>query len=171
MLGNYSVINFVTPLKSIPSRSCNGCTACCEGWLSGSIYGYPMYREKPCKFIDKDTGCSIYETRPSTPCKTFICYWKQNEIVPERFKPSSCGNIMIYRQSEQDLIHLDILEGSKPLSTEVLDWALEMYLNKKIDSLRWFMNNNMTTNYVSRNQKFIEKMNSLLIESYKAGLV
>lgn len=165
MLENYSIINFDSPLKSVPSRSCNGCTACCEGWLSGNIYGFIMERNKPCRFISKNNGCSAYEMRPHSPCKTFLCYWKQDESVPEKFQPNVCGNIMIYRRSEGNVVHLDILEASKSLNIELLNWALERYRQKKINSLRWFMNDNTTMNYVSRDQKFIDKMNLLMQEN------
>lgn len=169
MLENYSIINFDSPLKSVPAKSCNGCTACCEGYLSCNIFGYEVRNGRHCRFVDQGKGCQAYDLRPYNPCKTFLCYWKQDETVPEKFKPNVCGNIMVYRKSAEGIMHLDIVEATKPLNLELLDWALTRFRKKKIDSLRWFLNGKI--NYVSRDEKFIEHMEKLLAEYDKAGLV
>lgn len=68
-------------------RECNGCTACCEGWLSGEAHGHYFQPGRPCHF-KCEGGCSIYEKRPENPCKTFICEWLVNPELPEWMKPS-----------------------------------------------------------------------------------
>lgn len=160
MLDGYSIINFQ---NSIPAnageRSCNGCTACCEGWLTCNIYGYEVKRNQPCRFLSKNSGCSAYNMRPYDPCKTFKCYWKQDDTIPENFKPSVSGVIMIYRTSAEGIKHLDLVEGKKSLSLEILDFALTRYRQKKVDNVRWFIGDKV--NYVSNDQRFINKMKDL----------
>lgn len=141
-------------------RSCNGCTSCCEGWLTCTIYGYNVRPGIPCKFLSKGKECSVYAFRPENPCKTFVCYWKKEVSVPEEFKPSISKNIMIYRQSVEGVFHLDLVSAGAPLKLEILNWALNQYSLEKIDSVRWWVNGEM--NYVSRDNRFIE-----LIEKQK----
>lgn len=33
-----------------------------------------MYPGKPCHFVS-DVGCRIYEQRPVSPCRKFVCAW------------------------------------------------------------------------------------------------
>ena len=42
----------------ITKRSCDGCTACCEGWLMGEAYGNKFYSGCPC-YYKSENGCSI----------------------------------------------------------------------------------------------------------------
>lgn len=165
MLHNYSIVNFESPIKTVTTRLCDGCTSCCEGWLSCNIYGNEVYRGKPCVFLKEKQGCSAYDFRPTSPCKNFVCYWRQDITIPEKFKPNICGNIMVFRKTEDNIVHLDILEGSKPIDHELLDWVLQRYIEKKINSVRWFSNQNTLMNFVSRDEKFKEQMNKLLIST------
>jgi len=41
-------------------RTCGGCTACCDGWLTGNILGHELAPGKPCHFRG-DGGCTIYD--------------------------------------------------------------------------------------------------------------
>ena len=61
----------------IAERACDGCTRCCEGWLTGIAYGYEFYPGKKCHFLSSK-NCTIYPIRPDNPCKTFQCQWKEN---------------------------------------------------------------------------------------------
>lgn len=160
----YSIIDFENPLKPNNTRSCNGCTSCCEGWLTCNIYGYEVSRNKPCRFMSPspNAGCSAYEVRPHNPCKTFLCYWKQDPSIPEHFKPSISKNIMIYRRSAEGILHLDLIDAGKPISLEILNWALMRFRTRKVDSVRWWLDGKL--NYVSRDEKFIEIMDSRIRE-------
>lgn len=160
MFKTYSIINFEEPIKPINTRSCNGCTSCCEGWLSCNIYGQEVNLGKPCKFLDKSFGCSAYDLRPYDPCKTFLCYWKIDRTIPEHFKPSISKTIMIYRRSVENINHLDLVDAGKPISTEILSFALSLFQSKKVDSVRWWVKGKM--NYVSRDEKFIQAIDKSL---------
>lgn len=76
-------------------RVCGGCTACCDGWLPGTIYGYEMKPGQPCHF--RGTGsCAIYERRPHSPCRTFVCGWlATGSPFPDEFRPDRLGVIII----------------------------------------------------------------------------
>ena len=77
------------------SRECGTCTACCEGWLAGTIRGHQMKRSKPCHFLGcKNTRCTIYEERPEEPCRNFNCVWLKDGDVPEWMKPE-LSNVII----------------------------------------------------------------------------
>lgn len=158
----YSIIDFESPLKPVTTRSCDGCTSCCEGWLTCTIYGYDVAPGKPCRFMGKSTGCSAYEVRPYNPCKTFLCYWKQDSSIPEHFKPSISKNILLFRKSLEGILHLDIVEAGKPVSLEILNWALMRFRTKKVNSVRWWFDGKL--HYVSRDEQFIELMEKRLIE-------
>ncbi len=103
-------------------RACEGCTKCCEGWLSGTAYGYDFSPYKKCAFLKN--GCSIYEQRPIDPCKTFECQWKSNRIFPDWLKPDKSHVIILKR-------HLDIFDfymffsTGKKIEKNVHDWADE----------------------------------------------
>jgi hypothetical protein len=104
-------------------RSCEGCTACCEGWLTAEIKGEMMYPGKPCQFVEQGVGCTIYKDRPKDPCKEFRCMWRDTDeqIMPDEFKPSEVKS-MVTRQQIQGIDYLMLTEcGAKPLP-EVLSW-------------------------------------------------
>ncbi|MEP5766261.1 MAG: hypothetical protein ABJ308_16805 [Halieaceae bacterium] len=69
------------------TRECNGCTACCDGWLQTNVDGCEIGAGKPCKHISK-TGCTIYATRPFDPCVGFRCGWLLNDSMPDWMKPN-----------------------------------------------------------------------------------
>jgi hypothetical protein len=72
-------------------RSCGTCTACCDGWMAGDIFGHEMKEGQPC-FFRGEQCCTIYERRPESPCRTFICGWLQRDSpFPEDFRPDRLG--------------------------------------------------------------------------------
>jgi len=54
------------------ARQCGTCTACCDGWVKGTILGHEMKPGQPCHFRGEGC-CTIYERRPVDPCRNFIC--------------------------------------------------------------------------------------------------
>lgn len=92
-----AVISIVapTPLMVRAGRECGECTACCDGWLEGTIYQHDMHPGVPCHFVAKG-GCSIYAERPLSPCKEFVCGWANpNSPFPDSFKPTQIGIIIL----------------------------------------------------------------------------
>ena len=116
-------------------RDCHGCTACCEGWLTGAAHGHSFYPGKPCHFLTLG-GCSIYNDRPENPCKTFDCAWKldQEFIFPEWMKPSMSGVVMKFETWAEDQHYLEVYEMGKKIDAVVLNWLIMKSLqdNKNI---------------------------------------
>lgn len=76
-------------------RACDGCIACCEGWLSARIDGVRIRPGTPCIHCT-DSGCGIYERRPQEPCRQFICGWLQEDSpLPRHMRPDRCGVIVV----------------------------------------------------------------------------
>jgi len=114
--------------KNIPiyvetaGRSCNGCTKCCEGWLSAEIYGYKMSpSEGGCKFLGH-CGCSIYPVREQL-CKAFQCGWKENCSLHENLKPDICNAIIMNKRIEEYSYVRLIPAGI--IKNYVFEWAEE----------------------------------------------
>ena len=116
-------------------RECGDCTACCEGWLSGVVNDREFYPGMPCHFKGCN-GCSIYEDRPESPCKTYSCEWLKNDNVPEWMKPSKSGVIITAKDwthpdgSKQ--VFLEILEMGKKIDSTVLNWLFRTYLRTQV---------------------------------------
>ena len=76
-------------------RQCGSCTACCEGWATGTIRGHEMRAGLHCHFL-VDRKCTIYEERPVSPCRNFVCGWLADDSpFPEQFRPDKIGVIII----------------------------------------------------------------------------
>jgi hypothetical protein len=76
-------------------RACGSCTACCEGWAEGEIRGHKMFAGQHCHFLH-DGGCTIYEERPQSPCRNFVCGWLlPGSPFPEHFRPDRSGVIIV----------------------------------------------------------------------------
>lgn len=109
-------------------RNCQGCTACCEGWLWGSAHGHNFYAGRPCHFMC-ESGCSIYENRPEDPCKTFKCAWLQYKEIPEWLKPNLSKVIIVERSWEGHSNYLEVFETGEKIDSTVLSWFFEYHLN------------------------------------------
>lgn len=107
-------------IKSI-ERSCNGCTKCCEGWLTGEAFGFKFYPGKRCAFLGQK-GCNIYELRPYDPCVGFTCHWKDNINIPEWLRPDLSNIIMIKGYLEK-YEYLKLIQSGSKVKQEVFEWA------------------------------------------------
>lgn len=114
-------------------RSCDGCTKCCDGWLTANIHGEEMYPGKPCQFVESGVGCTIYDKRPKDPCKGFVCMWKAVDEVPEEFKPSEIGAIL-HRQEIGRISYLNITEAGNLLDPKLLSWFVTYCVERKINA-------------------------------------
>jgi hypothetical protein len=86
----------VIALQPSAQRSCGTCTACCDGWVVGTIEGHEMKPGTPCHFRGEGC-CTIYERRPKEPCRNFVCGWlAPDSPFPEGFRPDRLG-VMIIR--------------------------------------------------------------------------
>jgi hypothetical protein len=119
------------------------------------VFGFEVGPGSPCKFVIPGKGCGTYQYRPHSPCKTFKCLWKIDDNVPERFKPNNIKNILIPRKID-GISFVDIVEAGSPIDIDVLDWALRMFREEKIDNIRYFFKGRI--NYVTRNPEWVEKL-------------
>ena len=94
---------------------------CCQGWLEGEAYGHRFFPGQPCRMLGK-TGCSIYEQRPYSPCKTFECEWKIRNNIDDDLRPDRIGVIMVGRITEGHR-YIRVIETDKPISEKVYKWA------------------------------------------------
>lgn len=112
-----------------PPRQCEGCTACCEGWLSGEALGKRFFPGQPCHWMSCN-GCTIYEDRPSL-CTDFSCAWISNHFLPEWFKPTE-SNAITRWQTWKDIdectpedrggVYLVVLETGGKIKHNCMTW-------------------------------------------------
>lgn len=110
------------------SRSCAGCTMCCQGWLTGEAYGHRFAPGRPCGWLNK-SGCTIYENRPYSPCQTFECEWKRRSSIDPSLRPDLVGVIMISRMHG---VHeyIRVIESRGSVPDRVHEWA-QSYSNEQ----------------------------------------
>lgn len=102
-------------------RACGACTACCEGWAAGEIRGHAMYPGRPCHFLGA-SGCTIYEDRPVSPCRNFVCGWLgEPESFPDEFRPDRLGVIVIRVRWRDAPAYLLLSAGREP-DEALLEW-------------------------------------------------
>jgi len=120
-------INAVSAARG--ARQCGTCTACCDGWVKGTILGHEMKPGKPCHFRGEGC-CTIYERRPVDPCRNFICGWLQEESpFPEEFKPDRLGVLIIPVRWRTKTAYILRSAGRDP-DEALLAWMREFSLKK-----------------------------------------
>jgi hypothetical protein len=110
-------------------RECGDCTMCCEGHLSGDVYGKKFWKGLPCHFVTKNKGCNIYKDRPHHPCKSYKCAWISSDELPYWMKPNQIDAIIDWRVSDLKEKYLNVIEGNEDLKVEVLNWVLHYCFN------------------------------------------
>lgn len=135
-MGKISLALF--PRKPAKDRSCDGCTRCCEGWLTATIHGEDMYPGKPCQYVEEGVGCSIYNDRPKDPCKEFLCEWRVNDQIPLQFKPSISNSIILDKKI-RNIPYYNIVQTGTEADPEFLSW-LFMYCMTLSKNVRWEVN-------------------------------
>ena len=127
----------IIPILNI-SRSCNGCTACCDGWLHGEAHGHEFFPGRKCHFVSTD-GCTIYEERPYDPCHTFKCDWLVDHNFPEWLKPSLSN--VIFRSGEiNGMPYLRAFEMGVKMNSDVLSWLLISHIQQKLPNIVYSFN-------------------------------
>lgn len=91
----------------INQRSCQPCTACCEGWLDIKTFEVQAHLGKPCTNCSNQ-GCGIYDARPADPCQSFHCAWRmEGTLLPLTMRPDLSGAIVMMNQlrwQDEDVI-------------------------------------------------------------------
>ena len=121
------------------TRTCDGCTKCCEGWLSGEAHGHAFFRGRPCFFLNK--GCSIYDTRPQEPCRSYKCAWLDDMQFPEWMKPDLV-NVIINRTKRDNIMYYTLVESGSLLNVKVLSWMVQWALNNN-QNLMYYIDGGM----------------------------
>ncbi len=102
-------------------RSCQGCTACCDGWLKIEIDGESVYPGKPCPH-STGKGCRIYESRPDDPCRNFICGWLETgSPFPDNFRPDLLGVIILRARWRGRTVYALVPAGRDP-DAGLIEW-------------------------------------------------
>lgn len=136
-------------------RSCENCTKCCEGYLSGTVKNIPFYKGKPCHFVEIGVGCTIYKERPKDPCIKYSCQWLINENIPDWMKPNKINAIINLRLTEKNKIpYLEIIEAGETLNEKTITWLID-YCSKK--NINFFWEKNGKTYYIG-NKNFIKEI-------------
>lgn len=117
----------IVPVRPVPvsagSRECGSCTACCDGWMAGTIRGHEMKPGVPCHFV-RDGGCSIYEERPQSPCRSFTCGWMaEQQWFPEAFRPDRLG-VIIARISWRNRPAYLLRAAGRDPDAQLVEWMM-----------------------------------------------
>ena len=129
-----------------PPRSCDGCTACCEGWLSAEALGKRFFPGQPCHWVGC-SGCTVYEDRPLV-CSDFQCAWKDTHYLPEWFKPTQSNVICLWRKwkeyedctpEDRGGVYLSVSEMGERISAQCLTW-LNNYVAARQLNVRYELN-------------------------------
>ena len=88
-----------------------------------------MHPGQPCHFlaapVERSTGtspCRIYDQRPESPCRRFVCGWRAaGSPFPEAFRPDQAGVILVATRwrDAPAWIMLPAGNDARPL---MLDW-------------------------------------------------
>lgn len=77
-------------------RTCQPCTACCDGWVKMTIEGVPVSPGHPCPHSTPQ-GCDNYANRPVDPCVNFACGWIiPQSPLPDWMKPDNARVIVLF---------------------------------------------------------------------------
>jgi len=102
-------------------RQCGDCVTCCGGWVAGNMLGHDVKPGSPCPFVRAE-GCSVYERRPTNPCKNFICGWLlPDSPFPEHFRPDRVG-VIIVRIAWRDRPAYILVSAGNDADEAMLEW-------------------------------------------------
>lgn len=136
-------------------RNCDGCTACCEGWLQGEAYGLKFGKENACPFLT-NLRCSIHCVRPQV-CKNFYCGWIQ-ELFPEWMRPDK-SKVLISVENWSQGQCLRCIEMGQPISEEALD-EIKKFCSK--NNCPYIIQGKENVSYFG-SEKFIQEKNQIKV--------
>ena len=138
----------------LKQRSCSNCTKCCEGSLSGEVFGKTFYSGKPCHFVKLNEGCSVYKIRPNNPCASYKCVWLVNADIPEWMKPNISNAILDFRKINE-IEYIELHQAGASLDAKVLSWFITYATNNKYN-FAWTIDNGK---HWIGSFEFLEEMN------------
>jgi hypothetical protein len=116
----------ISEAESKADRQCDTCSECCKGWLFGNAYGHDFYPGKQCFYLQDK--CTIYETRPVSPCSAYKCHWLETEDLPVWMRPDLSKVIVTHREVKGFWFY-DITECGQTIRSDVLSWMTMWALN------------------------------------------
>lgn len=110
-------------MAQTPARSCQPCTACCDGWLQIHVSGLKVHPGKPCPH-STGSGCRIYAERPVDPCVNFVCGWKmEGSAMPDWMQPHNAKVIFLPNQTMWRNFPVDVaVPVGKRIPPRALNW-------------------------------------------------
>ena len=111
-------------------RECGDCSACCEGWIANRIEVAggvtEIFPGQGCRYC-VGHGCSVYETRPQSPCRSFSCMWLTRESeFPEEMRPDISRAIVVDGMSLANWDVLTAIPVGSTVPEATIDW-LRLY--------------------------------------------
>jgi hypothetical protein len=109
------------------TRECGSCTACCDGRLLLDIFG-KKWVGRPCHYLKKNKGCTIYKHRPDNPCKQFSCGWLKDSKYkyPEWLKPNKSGFLLMdWKKTKTGIPYTIAVAGKEGYNEESMLWLIE----------------------------------------------
>jgi hypothetical protein len=134
------------------SRSCGGCTMCCNGNISLQVNEHKVSPGNPCPHIN-DCGCGLYDdlSRPPT-CNTFSCAWIQNWYFPEWVRPDKSGFILSATGRESKAVKLTTnMVGDNKVDPAALLWVINWARHNQITLIYYVKNNSEEDLYLMGN--------------------
>ena len=105
------------------TRSCQPCTACCDGWVKMTIQGVPVFPGHPCPHSTRQ-GCDDYLNRPIDPCVNFSCGWiMAASPLPDWMKPDNARVIVLFNKFQWQGVPVDLaVPVGKRIPPRALTW-------------------------------------------------
>ena len=103
-------------------RQCLPCTTCCQGWLYAEVLGNVLRAGHGCPH-SKPEGCGVYETRPETPCRTYVCSWVvADSPLPDWMRPDLSGVIVLLNATWEDTRVITAIPAGQTIPEASLAW-------------------------------------------------
>lgn len=118
--------------RTQPTRSCQPCTACCDGWLRIKVNGRAVLPGRPC-LHSTGTGCNAYELRPFDPCVMFHCGWRiDGSPLPEWMKPDQSKVIVLLNKASWRGMAVDVaVPVGKKIPPRALNWLKQFAATRR----------------------------------------
>ncbi|WP_294949603.1 hypothetical protein [Sulfurivirga sp.] len=118
-------------------RQCDGCTACCDGWVRIDVPGYEAWPGHPCPY-STGSGCADYDNRPEFPCRRFVCGWLlPDSPLPDWMKPDKAKVMVLFNQLQWQGLPVDVaLPVGKRIPPRALRW-LQQFAEQHGRPLIW----------------------------------
>ena len=104
-------------------RTCQPCTACCDGWVQMVIDSVEVYPGSPCPH-STGRGCDNYAHRPKDPCDNFNCGWIiPDSPLPQWMKPDNSKVIVIFNKQRWQGFAVDLaVPVGRRIPPRALNW-------------------------------------------------